>query len=254
MADEVNNSPGNFCWTELSTTDAAAAKAFYLPLFGWTNDDIPIPGGAYIMLKKDGRDAGAMMENKKAPHPAWTTYVAVENADETAAKAASLGGMVLAPAFDVMDAGRMAVLSDPSGAVFALWQAARHKGFGLYGEPGSPCWFELITPETEKCETFYTQVFGWQAKSSESSGGQYTEIYLGERAIGGILKTPEGMNAPPHWVGYFAVADCDATMDQTKSTGGQVMTGPRDIPHVGRFAYLLDPQGAGFCVIKLAMG
>jgi predicted enzyme related to lactoylglutathione lyase len=253
MADEIN-APGKFCWTELSAHDATAAKAFYLPLFGWTNDDIPIPGGAYIMLKKDGRDVAALMENKKVPHPAWTSYVLVENADAMAEKAAVLGGTILAPAFDVMDAGRMAVLQDPSGAIFALWQAGRHKGFGAYGEPGTPCWFELITPETAKCETFYTQLFGWRAKVSESSDMQYTELYLGEQAIAGMLKTPEGMGAPPHWVPYFAVADCDATAEQTKSMGGQVMTGPRDIPHVGKFAYLLDPQGAGFCVIKLAMG
>ncbi len=109
MPEVTSFEPGAFCWIELATPDEAAAKQFYLPLFGWTNVDSPIPGnGVYVMLQKDGRDVGALYENKSAP-PAWLSYVWVTNVDESAEKAKSLGGTVLQPPFDVMGIGRMAV-------------------------------------------------------------------------------------------------------------------------------------------------
>lgn len=247
----TSHAPGNFCWIELSTSDEKAAKHFYMSLFGWQNVDVPIPGGAYVLLKKDGHDAAALMQNTKIP-PNWTLYIAVASADEAAAKAASLGGTVLAPAFDVMDFGRMAVIQDPAGAVFAVWEGKKNPGIGVKDEPGAFCWGELTVPNTAVCEPFYTQLFGWRAKHSTESPMEYTEWHLGDRGIGGMMPTPKEMpNIPPHWMPYFCVADCDATVEKAKSLGVTDSFGPHDIPKVGRFAILQDPQGARFAVIKL---
>src|SRR5438874_1938420 len=116
------NSPGTFCWIELHAPSEAEAKSFYTSLFGWTTKEIPIPDGSnYVMFQKNGKTAAAMYENKQG-HPAWASYVAVTSVDESAAKAKSLGGSVMMGPFDVMDAGRMAVVADPTGAAFAMWQ------------------------------------------------------------------------------------------------------------------------------------
>jgi predicted enzyme related to lactoylglutathione lyase len=236
---------------ELSTSDEKAAKAFYTSLFGWQSVDTPIPGGVYVLLKKDGHDAAALMQNPKAP-VAWTLYVAVTSADDAAAKAASLGGTVLAPAFDVMDLGRMAVIQDPGGAVFAVWEAKKNPGIGVKDEPGAFCWGELTTPNTAASGPFYAQLFGWRVKRSPDSPMEYTEFHLGDQGIGGMMPPPKEMpDIPPHWMPYFSVTDCDATVEKAKSLGVKEYFGPHDIPKVGRFAIFKDPQGARFAVIKL---
>ena len=112
--------PGLFCWTDLSTPDAAGAKTFYTSLFGWEFEELPMGEGAsYTMLKKDGRNVGALYpDSKPGIPPHWDLYISVPSADEAAAKAKSLGGMVIVEPFDVMEVGRMAVLQDPTGATF----------------------------------------------------------------------------------------------------------------------------------------
>lgn len=251
MPEKTSFVPGEFCWIELATTDEAAAKEFYLPLFGWTNVDSPIPGdGVYVMLKKDGRDVGALYENKNVP-PAWLSYVWVANADESAEKAKSLGGTVVMPPFDVMGIGRMAVVQDPAGAKFAIWQALGPSGVGVTGEAGALCWNELTTTDLAGSETFYTSLFGWSAKHGTGGGMEYTELSVGGTGIGGMMAMPammEGM--PSHWIPYFAVDDADAITNDAKSHGAEAY-GPHDIPNVGRFAVINDPQGARFAIVKL---
>jgi predicted enzyme related to lactoylglutathione lyase len=168
VANVSSHAPGRFCWVELGTTDQEAAKAFYAGLFGWDPHDQPIgPGEAYTMLRKAGRDAAAAHtlrpEQKDVP-PSWQLYVAVAGADAAAARARELGGTVLAPPFDVFDSGRAAVLQDPAGAVFAVWQARNHHGLGVVDEPGAFCWAELVTRDTPKSAAFYKGLFGWGSK------------------------------------------------------------------------------------------
>jgi predicted enzyme related to lactoylglutathione lyase len=250
MPEVTSFEPGAFCWIELTTTDEAAAKRFYLPLFGWTNVDSPIPGnGVYVMLKKNGRDVGALYENKNAT-PAWLSYVWVTNVDESAAKAKSLGGTVLQPPFDVMGIGRMAVVQDPAGAKFALWQAMGPSGIGISNEQGALCWNELTTTDLAGSETFYTSLFGWGAKHGTGGGMEYTELSIGGKGIGGMMAMPKMMEGTPsHWIPYFAVDDADAVANDAKSRGAEIY-GPHDIPNVGRFAVIADPQGARFAIIK----
>jgi len=259
MGEEMSgNTPGNFCWVELSTTDPESAKKFYAGLFGWQPDDNPIGDGmVYTMLKVDGKDVGAlcsMQEDQKArgvpPH--WLSYVAVTSADETAALATSLGGSVLAPPFDVFDHGRMSVLQDPTGATFALWQPNVHRGAGHFGTTGGMCWHELSTNDTKAAETFYTKLFGWSAQHSTSTGMEYTEWVNKENHIGGLMQLQ--WEAPPAWMVYFMVESCDASAAKAEKLGGKLVVPPQDIPNVGRFSVVADPQGAFFSVFERAPG
>jgi uncharacterized protein len=252
MAEVSSHAPGRFCWVELGTTDQPAAKAFYGGLFGWEAHDQPIgPGEVYTMLKKAGRDAAAaytLRPDQKGVPPHWQIYVAVETADKAAARAKELGATVLAPPFDVFDAGRMAVLQDPTGAVFAVWEARRHPGLGIVDEPGAFCWAELLTRDKQKAAAFYTGLFGWDTKGDP----RYTEWTQGKESIGGMMEIQkEWGDTPPHWLAYFQVEDADRSAEKAKSLGATVMMGPQDIPEVGRFVLLRDPQGAAFYIIKL---
>lgn len=252
MPEVTQHEPGDPCWIELATSDRVAATKFYSELFGWEVEETPIPGDVYIILKNGGKDAAALyFDNQSGLPPRWTTYIAVASADDAATKAKSLGGTVVAGPFDAMDYGRMAIMTDPSGAAFAVWQANKNIGIRTMGEPVSLCWIELTTPAPAKCEPFYTQLFGWNVKHS-TDGMPYTEWHQGERGIGGMMETPKEMpDMPPHWMPYFSVSGCDATLEKAKSLGTTDFFGPHDIPHVGRFAILQDPQGARFAIIEL---
>ena len=255
MAEVTRHEPGQFCWPELAARDQAAAKAFYSSVFGWTADDRIIgPGLVYTTLKLGGLEVGAISaqgkeEAARGVPPHWKVHVAVASADEAAARARRLGGTVLAAPLDVMDAGRMAVVQDPSGAVVCLWQARRHSGARVVDEPGAMSWCELATTDPGKAGPFHAELFGWRLKPS---GGDYTEFQRGERSIGGMMAiTPEWGEVPSHWLTYFAVAECDGTANKALKLGARARVPPRDIPNVGRFAVLVDPQGAHFAIIRL---
>jgi uncharacterized protein len=258
MQETVEYKPGTFCWVELGTSDDEAAKKFYTQLFDWDYVDNPMgEHGVYTMLKLNGKDVGGlyklmpdMVAQGVPPH--WLSYVSVDSADESAAKAKELGATLLQEPFDVFTIGRMAVVKDPTGAVFALWQAKDHKGSGIYNVPGSFCWNELGTTDMKAAGDFYASLFGWG--KDEMSGGpiEYTMFKNGDRGAGGMYGiTPEMGPIPPHWLVYFAVDDCDARLQKATELGATVMKPADDIPGIGRFAILIDPQGAAFAIIKL---
>lgn len=258
MPETTEYAPGMFCWFELGTSDAAAAKKFYTELFGWKANDTPAgPDMVYTLLQIDGKDVGALYElnpeqKSQGVPPHWLSYVAVSSVDESVSKARQLGATVLMGGFDVFDLGRLAVLQDPTGAQFAMWQARSHIGARLRDEPNTLCWTELSTKDTAKAGEFYTKLFGWGTKVSDDAGFAYTELLCNDRPIGGMMQiAPEWGDVPPHWLGYIAVNDCDATAEKATSLGGKVKNPPTDIPNVGRFAVIQDPQGAVFATIKL---
>jgi hypothetical protein len=260
MATMTSHAPGTFCWIELCSTDAEGAKRFYPALLGWTFRETPIPGGTYIMCQLDGHEVAAlyqMSEAEKAQHiPShWFNYVAVANVDETAEHVPALGGTVLTAPFDVMEHGRMAVLQDPTGAVFGVWQAKQHAGVGVRDEPGSLCWNEVMTPDRAKAAAFYGKLIGWEQSSMQMPDGEYT-VFMAEGAPkGGCMQiTPAMGPIPAGWVTYFAVADCDATVTRAGELGGTVLAGPENAPGIGRWAMLQDPQGAVFSVIAMIAG
>lgn len=249
MTEKKGYPPGDFCWTELSTSDWKAAKKFYASLFGWTTDELPMGPDQppYVTLQKNGKKVCAMYENKKIK-PNWLSYVSVKSADETAKKVKSAGGKLENEPFDVFEFGRMAAAQDLQGARFGIWQPKKHIGADVINEPGTMCWNELWTTDVEAAQKFYTAVFSWRMKMSPG----YTEAYVGDVAVGGIIKAdPKVGNAPPHWSPYFAVDDADASAKKAKSMGAMLAFEPRDIPNVGRFAVLADPQGARFNIVKL---
>lgn len=249
MTTTTAHQPGTFCWVELGTSDGPAARTFYTQLFDWTANDTPIDGGmVYTIFQNAGRDAAAMyvLDQEGVP-PHWLSYVAVADVDASAAQATGLGATIVAGPMDVMDAGRMAVLLDPQGATFAVWQADKHAGVGVRDEANALCWNELMANDLEAARKFYVALFGWRPKESP----EYTEWHLGENAVGGMLQTHSpGMS---FWMPYFAAQDCDATVTRATSLGGRVYKAPTDIAGVGRFAVLADPSGAAFSVIKLTM-
>lgn len=260
MQETAGYKPGTFCWVELATTDGEAAKKFYTELFGWTGNDMPVgPGMTYSILLLDGqegKDVGALFQmtpemRAQGIPPNWLSYVSVTNADESAAKAKELGATLMKEPFDVMEVGRMAVIQDPTGAVFAIWQAGTHKGASVVNVPSAFVWNELATSDTGKAGTFYKGLFGWGLDTQTFGPMEYTIFQNGERGAGGMFAlTPEMAGVPPHWLVYFSVEDCDAKVKKATELGAKTIKPADDIPGVGRFAILQDPQGAAFAVIK----
>ena len=254
MPEVTGPVPGSFCWIELATSDPAAAKKFYKDVFGWDVDEHDMGEmGFYYIFKKNGRDVAAMyglMPDQKAHGipPNWLTYVGVTSADEAAAKAQGLGATILQPPFDVMGHGRMAVLQDPEGAVFALWEAKEHWGVQLRDEANTLCWNELATNQPDAAREFYTKLMNWKPKVSP----EYTEWYNGEAPIGGMRKINEGEPTPPNWMPYFLVDSVDDSAAKAQSGGATICLPPNDMPGVGRFSVVGDPQGAVFALFKLA--
>jgi len=250
--------PGSFCWVELGTSDNEAAKNFYTQLFGWEADDHPMgPGMVYTILKLDGKDVGGLykltadMVGQGVP-PNWMSYVATKNADETTEKAKAAGATIMNGPFDVATLGRMSVIQDPTGAVFSIWQSMDNKGSTAWGVPNAPVWNELGTNDTQKAGEFYSNVFGWTRQAFPGPGPmEYTVFNNDDKGVGGMYQImPEMGPIPPHWLVYFAVEDADAAVQKASGLGANVIKPAEDIPGVGRFAILKDPQGAAFALLK----
>jgi predicted enzyme related to lactoylglutathione lyase len=259
VAEFSSHIPGTFSWVELATIDQKAGVAFYRALFGWDVDEQPIgPTETYSMFLMRGKEVGAAYtmrpeERQSGAPPHWNLYVTVASVDETVKRAESLGAKVFAPPFDVMDAGRMAVLQDPTGAVFQLWEPKQHIGAKTLYEPGALCWSELTTRDTTAAESFYTALFGWTPKhSAPGAGMEYTEFSIQGQPTIGMIPMPAQMPAgvPSYWMPYFQVADCDGSAAKARELGASVMVPAQDISKTGRFAILQDPQGAMFAVFK----
>jgi predicted enzyme related to lactoylglutathione lyase len=275
------------CWVDTAQPDPEAAVGFYRGLFGWEFvDRMPADSpGRYFVAQLRGRDVAAVgSQQEGAPYtPVWSTYIWVDSADEAAAKVNDAGGTTLMEPFDVPDAGRMGVFSDPSGAVFCAWQAGKRKGAGLVNEPGTWNWSDLNTRDPEGAKAFYGAVFGWEADTGVIDGvGDYTMWRLpgyGEfleagdpdlrrrqaeagvptgfaDAIGWMMpmtsdRYPDGV--PSHWSVTFSVDDADATAGRAEELGGKVVV-PAFAAGDVRAAVLSDPQGAVFTVSKYDPG
>ncbi len=260
MPERVSYEPGTPSWVDVSSPDVDAAVSFYEQLFGWqaTDPGDPEETGGYRMLTQDGKAVAGAGPTQGEGHPSvWTTYVTVADADATAERVEAAGGSVFVAPMDVMTAGRMAIVADPAGAVFAVWQPRDHIGAELVNEPNSLAWNELRTRDPEAAKTFYGAVFGWGTTSAPDMEG-YTIWTIGgsapENGKGGMLDmaaTPIPAEVPPHWDVAFAVADADAIATRCVELGGAVIVAAMDIA-VGRMVGLQDPAGATFTAIALA--
>ncbi len=176
----------------------------------------------------------------------------VGSADDAAKRAADLGGTVLKDAFDVFNAGRLAVLQDPTGAVFCVWEPKENKGTGIAHVDGTLRWADLSTPDPQRASKFYSGLFGWQIMSDdEDPEHNYLHIKNGEHFIGGIPPASYRQpGTPPHWLPYFNAFNCDAVADKAKALGAKFYLPPMTMENVGRFAVLADPQGAVFALFQ----
>jgi len=250
MPEKTSYAPGTPCWVDVSWDDVGACASFYSGLFGWHPTTLPDSGG-YTMFHQDGRAVAAAGPNQDGWTPQWSTYIATDDANGTAARIAAAGGSMLMEPFDVFDAGRMAFASDTQGSVFGIWQAREHIGAQLVNEPSAYAWAELLTTDIVASQSFYTAVFGWVPHEvGDDPGFLYRMQLVGDMPVGGIFQV-DGM--PPGWAAYFAVEDADATAARAEELGAAVLRPPADTPY-GRMAVLADPGGAGFAVIRLAEG
>jgi predicted enzyme related to lactoylglutathione lyase len=253
MGERTQHTPGTFSWADVSTTDQPAAKEFYSALFGWQADDLPVGDGAfYSMMRVEGKSVAAIspqpqQQREAGVPPLWNSYVTVESADDAAAKAGELGATVHAPPFDVMDAGRMAVIQDPQGAFFMVWEPRENIGAGLVNGPGMLSWNELASPDVDASAKFYGDLFGWEAEPMEGMPQRYSVVRNGGRANGGIRELREVEGAPPHWLVYFGIDDIDAGLAKAEELGGTKLAGPIDIG-IAKIGVVQDPQGATFAL------
>jgi uncharacterized protein len=249
MGERDSYAPGTFCWADLGTTDAEAAKGFYTRVFGWEAVDAPAgEAGTYTTFKLAGRDVAAMYElgeeERERLSPHWSSYVSVEDVDALAERVRELDGELLADPFDVMAAGRMAVVRDPTGATLHLWQPRAQAGAQRVNDPGCMVWNELASPDPARARDFFAALLGWTVEPEESG---YGVIKRDGARNGGIRPVQDG--EPPNWLIYFTVGSCDEAAAAVRDAGGAVVAGPMDAS-VGRIAVVSDPQGATFALYE----
>ena len=276
MSERDRYIPGVPCWVDASQPDPEAAVAFYAGLFGWEFENVmPEADAGYWVARIRGKDVGAVagVAEGAPPVATWNTYIWVEDADATASKVIEAGGTALTEPFDVQDAGRMAVLADPEGAVFCVWEAKAHRGAAIVNEPGSVNFNGLHTRDLDRAKAFYGEVFGWKTLSVSGAMTAWTLPGYGDHlaldrpsiredmaAVGAppgfedvvatiALIPADEPNTPAHWDVTFAVDDADAVAAKASELGGTVLLAPVDAPYV-RMTVIADPQGAAFIATK----
>lgn len=252
MGERTKYTPGTFCWTDLSTTDPDAAKTFYSSLFGWEAIDNPVGDGmVYSMMQLGGKDVAAISaqpepQREAGAPPAWNSYISVESADATLERAKELGAAVHAPAFDVLDVGRMGVAQDPQGAYFLPWEPKTHIGASLVNTPGALAWNELATTDLDAAASFYSQLFGWSTEAMEGSEMPYLVIKRSDGGTNGGIRPAQGPE-PSYWLNYFGIEDIDSALAKVSELGGSRVMGPVEIGP-GKIGIAQDPQGAVFAL------
>lgn len=242
--------PGAPCWVELGTGDVPESAAFYGALLGWTfeTDARPEAGGYTVASLRDVPVAALSPLYAPGQPVAWSVSFAVLDTDATAARAADEGGAALMAPTDIFDNGRFAVLRDPTGAMFNVWQSRSFHGFGIWDEPGAAAWVELATRDTPAATAFYQALFAWSVSADD-----YPHLSTGDREFGGVRDlnaTGAPESVPPHWLLYFRTQDVAATTQRAAELGAQILSKPFALPGTGSFATLRDPQGALFALYE----
>lgn len=239
-------------WADLATPVFEGAKRFYSTLFGWDCQDQKSEAGPYSLAFQKGQPAAGIYQAQGDMTSVWTTYIAVDDADAIAERITKAGGRILMEPFDAMDSGRMAIASDPTGAIFAIWEARNHIGAAVVNEHGALNWNELITDDILDALAFYRELFGYETETSETpSGRDYHMLKVAGRAIAGAMEPPRS-DIPNHWGVYFAVDDVAEAEQVATTGGGSVVYGPMESAGVGTFLGISDPYGARLTLIQLA--
>ena len=258
MPEFSSHAPGTPCWVDLMSPDVDGSKAFYTAVFGWdAADQLDDDGNRiYVMFTKDGKSVaglGGQPPGMGEMPPVWNSYIATADVAITTDKVTAAGGSVIMPGMQVMEAGEMAIFTDPTGAAFSVWKAGTHIGAELCNEPNTYSWNELLTRDIDASLAFYADVFGWTFDAQEMPNGTYHVIAGGESGgLGGIMAMPDEMppEVPNHWGVYFTVADVEASVGAVEGAGGQVVFGPMAIPGVGTMATIHDPASGSFSMMQ----
>lgn len=245
--------PGTPCWVSLMAHALAVTQEFYGTLFGWEFTEGPPQHGPSLRALLDGHEVAGIgqLPPDRRLTVSWTPYLAADDVDLTAETVRLCGGTIGVGPLDEAGTGRMAIGSDPSGAVFGIGQAARHPGTGTTGVPGTPAWHDLVTYETESVAKFYRAVFGYEEQAVESDGLDYLSLAVGGRQVAGIHGVGEAVprDRGPYWMTYFEVADTDKSVRRVTDLGGNVLEPAHDGRH-GRVATVTDPEGAVFSLLQ----
>lgn len=239
------------CWADVMATDVRASGRFYAAVFGWQVPEPEEQWGDYVTAEAGGQLVAGIGPVQPGAPAAWTLYLATDDVEGTVARAAERGGSVIGPVTDVGPLGRMAIVADPAGAVFGLWQAGTMIGASLVNEPGGLVWEDLRSTDPEAARSFYGALFGYEYELLEMAGPDYATFRLPAEphvlgGMGGLMGLPDG--TPSHWLVTFQVADADAAVAAAEAAGGTVVEPATDTPF-GRMACLADPDGATFMVM-----
>lgn len=239
-------------WVDLGVEDPEAAQAFYADLFGWEFASGGQDAGEYLLAHLGGRAVAGLGPKQDPGMPTvWTTFLASDDVNVTAKKITAAGGKVIAPPFDVMESGRMALAADSVGAVFGIWQAGTHIGAERVNEHGALCWNELHTREFAEARSFYAEVFDVGYQDVTEDGLVYSTIRrpLDGREVGGVqhdTDLPHG--TPNHWLTWFASDYVQGTADRAVQLGSTLLM-PVTERRLGRTAIIQAPQGEVFGII-----
>jgi len=230
--------PGEFCWVELATPDRAASLAFYSGLFGWSavDQEMALSGRAftYSIVRLGERYVGSVYEllaeqRERGVAPHWLPYLAVASVDRAVRRAEDLGAACLVDPVEILQAGRTSVLEDPTGASFAVWEARNLLGFQVRDEPGSPCWFELVTADGKAAAEFYGALFGWTSRLPANGAPEAGLLLRGDHPVAGVTMHPAGRDQAPRWTTHFGVADRGASCRTIEKAGGTVELVPAPV-------------------------
>jgi uncharacterized protein len=240
------------CWTDCSCSDVDKAADFYRGLLGWDVPEGDPNFGGYRSASLNGKSVAGLMGQMEPGPVVWTTYLKTDDSAATAALVVEHGGSVMFPPFDVGPLGKMAILVDPTGAVFGTWEPAIHTGSQVMNDPGARCWSELITTDVAAATEFYGKVFGWEFGGSPD----YTEFKVAGQPVGGIMAKTAMMPAemPSNWGVYFTVTDIAASVAKAAELGATVILASMEVPQTGTMAVLMDPNGAPFNIIQMNPG
>ncbi len=261
---DVPNLPGHFYYADLNTTDVDAAQAFYGAMLGWTFEEIPGAPNRYVPASVEDRPKAAIagLDPELAAQgvpPYWLPYLWVTSVDEVVARTPELGGRVVVEPMDVFDMGRMAILEDPTGAVFGVWQDAQPGQTTAKNEHGTPFWFELHTSDVDGALAFYRELVGWTTEPQDMGPEmtyhlivpeQVDELQTGAGGIMTQMRQDREAGVPSRWFVYFHVDDTDAAFAKAIELGAGAVMEPHDIPGAGRSCWITDPQGAYLAMMK----
>ncbi|WP_405998054.1 VOC family protein [Streptomyces sp. NBC_00829] len=255
MTEATRHTPGTPSWVSLMVHGLDATQTFYGELFGWEFSPGPLQLGPYVRALIEGKEVagiGRLPADRHLPI-AWTPYLATDDADRTVEVIRSCGGTVGVGPLDADDAGRLAVVTDPAGAVFGIWQMSAHSGTAVYGTHGTPVWNELLTAETSSVGKFYQAVFGYETEAVVSTTVDHVTLKLEGRPVASLHGVGHALprDRGTHWMTYFEVEDTDEAAERVTELGGHVLKAPHKGTS-GRLATVADPEGAVFTIVRSA--